>query len=517
MKTQIIQLEAHDDVISARDKMGWAKTSRILLVWPARGRVLRRRLDLELLQRRSNALGAQLALVTRDAEVRANARTVGIPLFKNERKAQQNYWRRPRHRKKVARKSEGTRDLLFEATGYESEASEEYPETTPERLERPSKKPIPLPKAARFGFFSLGVLAFLSIAAVLYPSAKIDLAPEIQTQTILISVQASEGVDRVNLSGLVPINEVTVIVEGSQNLTPTGSSRTPLGTARGIVRFTNLTDRTISVPAGTILTTPGAAMRFATQRDGQVQPDADAYLDLPVIALTPGSAGNLAADRLQIIQDELGASLTVTNPQPTRGGSDRPSLAATALDRSRLKNLLTPSLVEAALREINAELTSGDMLLSPEPELVNTVSEEFDPPDDQPASILNLTLVQEYRAAIISGQDLRELASAVLDANLLDGYAPVPGSLQLEQLDKPLLGEDGAAAWRMRAEQQVRAQISPTHTANLSLGLTPAMAGERLKANLPLEFSPQIDLNPAWWPRLPVLPFRIQVTTVDNP
>lgn len=517
MKTQIIQLEAHDDVISARDKMGWAKTSRILLVWPVRGRILRRRLDLELLQRHSNALGAQLALVTRDAEVRANARTVGIPLFKNERKAQQNYWRRPRHRKKVARKMEGDKDHLFETDGDESGDSKEYPETTPERLERPSKKPIPLPKAVRFGFFTLGVLAFLSIAAVLYPSAKIDLTPEIQTQTILISVQANEGVDRVNLSGLVPINELTVIVEGSRSLTPTGSSQTPLGTARGVVRFTNLTDRTISVPAGTILTTPGAAVRFATQREGQAQPGADAYLDMPVIALTPGNAGNLAADSLQIIQGELGASLTVTNPQPTRGGSDRPSLAATALDRSRLKNFLTPALTKTALSEINAVLTPGDLLLSHEPELVDTVSEEYDPPDDQPASILNLTLVQEYRVAIISGRDLGELASAVLAANLPEGYAPVPGSLKLEQLDKPLLGEDGAAAWRMRAEQQVRAQISPTYSANLSLGLSPAMAGERLKANLPLEFTPQINLNPAWWPRLPVLPFRIQVTTIDNP
>jgi hypothetical protein len=34
MKTQIIQLESHDDIISIRDKMGWSQTSRILLVWP---------------------------------------------------------------------------------------------------------------------------------------------------------------------------------------------------------------------------------------------------------------------------------------------------------------------------------------------------------------------------------------------------------------------------------------------------------------------------------------------------
>ena len=34
MKEQILHLDAHDDFISARDKMGWAQTGRVLLVWP---------------------------------------------------------------------------------------------------------------------------------------------------------------------------------------------------------------------------------------------------------------------------------------------------------------------------------------------------------------------------------------------------------------------------------------------------------------------------------------------------
>ena len=69
MKTQIIQLEAHDDIVSTRDKMGWSQTSRIVLVWPNKGKILDRRLDLVLLQRHSMLLGAQLALVTQEEEI----------------------------------------------------------------------------------------------------------------------------------------------------------------------------------------------------------------------------------------------------------------------------------------------------------------------------------------------------------------------------------------------------------------------------------------------------------------
>ena len=67
MKTQILQLETYDDQVSACDKIKWSQADRILLVWPARGKILNRKLDLLLLKRQSIAQGAQLALVTRDA------------------------------------------------------------------------------------------------------------------------------------------------------------------------------------------------------------------------------------------------------------------------------------------------------------------------------------------------------------------------------------------------------------------------------------------------------------------
>jgi len=62
MKTQVIQLDLHDDVTSVRDKMSWAKTPRILLVYPRRSHNLGRLLDLRLLQRHASILGAQLAI-----------------------------------------------------------------------------------------------------------------------------------------------------------------------------------------------------------------------------------------------------------------------------------------------------------------------------------------------------------------------------------------------------------------------------------------------------------------------
>jgi hypothetical protein len=98
MKVQIIQLESHDDSLSTRDKMGWSQTGQILLVWPPRGRILNRKLDLLLLQRHSKSLGVKFALVTHDSEVIRNADQLGLSVFENVRQALDTPWRGKRRR-----------------------------------------------------------------------------------------------------------------------------------------------------------------------------------------------------------------------------------------------------------------------------------------------------------------------------------------------------------------------------------------------------------------------------------
>src|ERR1044071_383921 len=99
MKTQIIMLESHDDLISVRDRMSWAKTPRILLVWPKYEKVTLRQVDLKILQRHALSLGAQLGLVTRTRRVREDAEALKIPVFASTGQAQRVAWPRPRRRK----------------------------------------------------------------------------------------------------------------------------------------------------------------------------------------------------------------------------------------------------------------------------------------------------------------------------------------------------------------------------------------------------------------------------------
>ena len=106
MKTTVIQLEPHDDIVSARDKMAWCRSGRILLVFPDSTRILVHKIDLILLYRSSQKLGAQLAIVSDDPELKINAKEIGIPVFGSATNAQKSPWRRTHFRKKIFDKEE---------------------------------------------------------------------------------------------------------------------------------------------------------------------------------------------------------------------------------------------------------------------------------------------------------------------------------------------------------------------------------------------------------------------------
>jgi hypothetical protein len=252
VKIQVIQLEPYDDTISVKDKMGWSQTGRLVLVWPPQGQVLDRRLDLVLLFRHSRSLSVQIALVTHNPEVRLQARQLGIPIFKTVAKAQKSHWRRSRRAKIGA--------PLVDIADPDRFTRLQNIISDPMHRNRETRQ---LSSSYRILFFSLGVLAVLSIAAVLLPSAEITLIPETRRQEIELIVQGIEDVSSINLTGTLPIRTINTIVEGRSSIQTTGNVDVPIGFAAGEVHFRNLTDKLITIPLGTVVSNSDGSRKFA--------------------------------------------------------------------------------------------------------------------------------------------------------------------------------------------------------------------------------------------------------------
>jgi hypothetical protein len=173
MKTQVIQLVPHDDVTSVRDKMAWAKTPRILLVFPHHSRILSRTLDLRLLRRHAATLGAQLAIVTRSGDLRRIAQAVGIPAFNTVASAQRKTWEGQPLAEKPRRR---TRPPDLRQMRHAAFPGEAHWRTL---------------LGFRLLFFLLGILAVLALLFLFVPSATIQLSPETKIQSLTIPVSAS--------------------------------------------------------------------------------------------------------------------------------------------------------------------------------------------------------------------------------------------------------------------------------------------------------------------------------------
>jgi hypothetical protein len=494
MKTQIITLETHDDLISVRDRLSWAKTPRILLVWPKGERIVLRPLDLKVLQRHADALGAQLGLVTRLASVRREAEALRMPVFESSRAAQRDAW--PARRKRKQRVPRPPRRDLRELR------SEAIPAEARWRSQL----------AVRVIAFGLGVLAVLALGGLFVPRAALILHPESQNQSLVFPVAASPSIQSVFVTGGVPARVETILVEGGRVVNVTGRIPVPQTSARGVAHFRNLTQTEVEIPKGTVVyTLTDPPVRFATLNDTRITAGLDQFVEAQIEALTAGETGNLEAETIQAIEGPLGLMAVVSNPEPTGGGRDTTAIGPDEDDRFLLRESLTAELTSQAESELRSRLSVDDVLLTDTLAISQTLEETYNPPVDKQGTRLALTLRLEFTVQVVSTQDLTELAEASLNAAAPQGFSPAADSLTFQSVTKPVTDEDGLTHWQMRAERRLLRVLDTGQVLALVLGLPPGQAEQALARSFEFESAPQVQLTPSWWPWLPLIPFRVQV------
>jgi len=330
MKTQIIALESHDDLISVRDRMSWAKSPRILLVWPKFEKVTLRPVDLRILQQHARILGAELGVVTRRTNVRRDAEGFGIPVFDSSAAAQRDAWpvHRPRHRRPQRTPQSELQSLRDQVRSKEADWR---------------SKPT-----ARVGFFALGVTAVLVVAALFIPRAVIKLTPISQQQSITIPATASTLIQSVGITGSLPAHEITINVSGNQAARISSQISIPQEKAGGIARFKNLTQTALTIPAGTVLYSGTNPVGFVTQNDTHLPGNVNAVVEVPILAVQAGDASNLPANSLTTIDGSISLSASVTNPEALTGGSDRIATAPSEDDHQRVRSVLISLLLAEA-------------------------------------------------------------------------------------------------------------------------------------------------------------------------
>lgn len=491
MKTKIITLESHDDLISVRDKLSWAKTLRILLVWPKYEKVTLRLLDLKVLQRHADSLGAQLGLVTRRTNVKRDAESLGIPVFRSTTSAQKDLWPlpAPRTQRTPEPPRRGLRALRDET-----------------QIKEPAWRSSLL---GRVVTFSVGVLAVLVLAALFVPKAAVTLYPESRTESIVIPVNADPSISSVSLTGDVPAKTISVTLGVEQTVPATSMIDVPKNKARGVAQFTNLGSDELTIPAGTIVSTE-SFIRFVTLNDAKLPAGTDSMVEIRIEAMEAGTIGNVDAEEISILEGQLGLFATVLNLEPTLGGSDIRSAGASEEQRLALREAVLADLRKTAEAQMRSELEADDILFLDTLEINEIQREEYSPPSGQTGNSLTLSVQADFVAQYVTGEDLRRLVSSSLTASIPEGFS-ASGEFTLDLAGTPVTDSSGVTHFQLQAAQTAFRNVDFIQVFSLIRGQEIQSAKAGLAESISMRQEPQVTITPSWWKWLPLIPFNLSL------
>lgn len=508
MKEQVIHLESHDDVTSVRDKLGWTRAPRVLLVFPEdpRQQVLQRKLDLILIQREATRRQAQLALITQDPVVTTHARELGIACFRSIKASRKTYWETAHTKLRIERS-----EL---ATPLKPELAE-----AGTRLGGTERRPLPakIQRAAAIVLLVIAGAGFLGTLYLLAPGATINLTPASNQVTVTTTVIADPAIEEVDVvSGSVPARPVGVEVTSAIDLETTGKTEEPTEKARGVALFTNRIPDQVTIPAGTIVRTSAAQpVRFVTLVDATLPGKIGETVEVPIEALEAGYEGNLPSNRINSIEGALANRIAVTNAQATRGGDAREVPAISQADYERVRTLLLQQIQQRAYAEmqtspyINLQETEFIPLESLTVVLIH--SETYDGYIGQAAEQVSLTMQATVQGVAIDERLARQIVYARLAEKVGPGYQLGSGSLVFRRGQVTQIDGERRVTFIMQGAGDISIAIQAEQVRELVRGKPVNDALAYLDREFPLAAPPQIETWPRFWPLLPALPMRIQV------
>jgi hypothetical protein len=169
----------------------------------------------------------------------------------------------------------------------------------------------------------------------------------------------------------------------------------------------------------------------------------------------------------------------------------------------------------AALQELDGKLAENDILLETSPTSYEIIQEEYLPEEPQPSDVLLLTLRVEFFTQIASGEDMRTLAESILLSNVDSDFVPDSSTLTIRSLNRPKKDKEGNYIWDIQVQWEANAKINEAEIVSRLLWQTPESAQTRLLDSGTISRDASISLTPQWWPRLPILPFRLHVTGTE--
>jgi hypothetical protein len=357
MATNPIYVETEEEIPELVERLRRYHGEDTMVVLPMRSRIGQSRFNFQLLRNYSARLGKRVTVVCDDPAVQKMASESGFPVFGAV----------GAHGEGVPSEAEAPPPVRKWWQRRQTAPSTHVGIAAPTRLLTKTATEL---KPGRFLLYVTAItliLVGLFATAVFVPSASVTLVAQAQPFVQKdVEIQAQPG------KPPIKVRSVTISKSNSQGFKVTGTINVPLAPATGQVVYTN----DISAPkAGQInYGSPGIIVprnQYLRNTNGleffQVSPDVivpwKGTARANIVAVIPGSVGNVGNDTITEIEHNPYDRLSVTNPQATGGGTDpssTPQMTVSDFDAARAQ--LEQSLHQAIAQQLAAGAKPGEKL-----------------------------------------------------------------------------------------------------------------------------------------------------------
>jgi hypothetical protein len=485
---------------------------------------------LNSLRRQADAQGLDVALVTRDERLRAQAADVGIPVFGSVQAAQERPWNLAPSRLDYLPPSPIRNQHEPASRQRRGRLAARFRTVT---LASGDRKPLPflLETALLLVILLLSFTAVSATAAFIVPAADVRLVPAQEPLAETVTITARSDVEVANFGQRVlPARRIGQRVEVEGSVLATGTEFAPDQPAQGAVVFTNRRAEPQEIPPGTIVaTSTGSNVRFETIQPVTLPGGVGTQVTAPIRAVDPGPVGNVRAFGINTIEGPLSVTTTVINPASTSGGSVKEVPVVQLADKDALRAELEQQARQKAYVALGELLREGEFV---PPETVGTlvIEETFDRFTDEEADAVTLRLRMLATALAIDGAAADEIALRAMGERIPRRGQMLSDSVRFNRGPATVDQEGDAVVitFPNTASSVVVLDIDPAAVRASIRGMTPGEAVATLQNNWRLQTAPELTLGPDWiepllrrfdfeWLPLPVadrvpwLPFRTHV------
>lgn len=516
---QLIHIDPESSAESIRRRLPQIEESHVVLELPDGWSELDNMARMRMLQRQSQILGIDLAIVTRHPETRRAAKQVGIPIFHRPEQALSSRWKMSPLLPLIdpANPAAGLpEEPHWDRRGIVNRVNQPRAQRTRQRRINEFKRyRQPAPRWMRWiRSMILGSLMGLLLIGFLFyilPAATVTLVPGQEPLEVNVEIVADPNIDVPDfVENRMPARLVEKNIDEFGTIATSGSRQKASAKAQGQVTFSNLTSQEVVIRRGTIVnTSTGTPVQFETLNQVTVPAGFGQKVDVSVEAVEPGFDGNVLPNTVNTVSGVARLRVSVTNRNGMFGGGSQLVPIVSQSDRDALLEATKLAIESKALGVLQAELEPGEWM---PPDSVQTfvIAQAFTHFNDEETNELGLNLRILARGAVIQEEQFDQVVLSALQSNVPERGQLVAETLAFQR-NPGGTNAGNTTSFSVNARGDYVIPVDPAEVRTLVAGKQPTDAVELLQQRWLLASPPTIYRDPELLPTLPNIESRIQV------